>query len=62
MLANYSVRTVLDAGCGDANWQHRIPGIAAVRYHGVSSPPRARALPPARAPPPACARPSSTSC
>jgi hypothetical protein len=39
VLANYSVRTLLDAGCGDANWQHRIPGIAAVRYHGVRVPP-----------------------
>ena len=40
---------ILDAGCGDANWQHRIPGIAAVRYHGVP-PPAARPRTPARTP------------
>ena len=35
VLRDFKVSTVLDAGCGDVNWQGHTPGIDAVDYVGV---------------------------
>ncbi|KAJ3005253.1 hypothetical protein HKX48_000777 [Thoreauomyces humboldtii] len=35
IFKKFDVKTFLDAPCGDANWQHEIPGIASVQYTGA---------------------------
>eukprot|EP00291_Cryptomonas_curvata_P023925 CAMPEP_0172160530 /NCGR_PEP_ID=MMETSP1050-20130122/5607_1 /TAXON_ID=233186 /ORGANISM="Cryptomonas curvata, Strain CCAP979/52" /LENGTH=342 /DNA_ID=CAMNT_0012830299 /DNA_START=85 /DNA_END=1110 /DNA_ORIENTATION=- len=35
VISNYSVQSILDAGCGEATWQRRVPGIDRVTYLGV---------------------------
>ena len=35
VLARFQIRRMLDAGCGDVNWQIHTPGLEAVEYVGV---------------------------
>ena len=33
-IIKYNIKTIVDVPCGDANWQHAIPGIEKVTYTG----------------------------